>query len=166
MLGDGSNLLAAGKLIKQPPSRFQVQGAVNMLQITTQGGVKLGPYRSVERAADRYIVDAGAEVAFTAIGGEGVVAQWQGPLPAAEQIVPPPPERVTMAQARKALILRGHMGAVKAAFAQMQGVERELAETEWEYQINVRRDNPLVVSLGRALGLDIDDLFRFAATLD
>lgn len=80
------------------------------------------------------------------------------------------PQQVTMAQARKALILSGvSITAVNAAIAAIvDPVERQLAETDWEYATTMRRQSPLVTSLAPVLGLtdeEIDDLFVLAATL-
>lgn len=80
------------------------------------------------------------------------------------------PTVVTMAQARKALILGGvSITAVNEAIADIPDpTERQLAETDWEYSTTVRRQSPLITSLAPALGLteaEIDDLFVLAATL-
>ena len=103
--------------------------------------------------------------------GGGIGWLWDG-----ETLTPPPPPPpvipsvVTMAQARKALILGGvSITAVNAAIAAIvDPVERQLAETDWEYSTTVRRDSALVASLAPALGLtdeQIDELFVLAATL-
>ncbi len=80
------------------------------------------------------------------------------------------PDVVTMAQARKALILSGvSITAVNAAIAAIpDATQRQLAETDWEYATTMRRQSPLVTSLAPVLGLtdeEIDDLFVLAATL-
>lgn len=80
------------------------------------------------------------------------------------------PAVVTMAQARKALILGGvSISSVNAAIAAIpDATERQLAETDWEYSMTVRRDSALVASIAPALGLtdqQIDELFVLAATL-
>ena len=80
------------------------------------------------------------------------------------------PQSVTMAQARKALILGGvSITAVTAALADIPDeTERQLAETDWEYSTTVRRDSPLVASLAPLLGLtseQIDALFVAAARM-
>jgi len=81
-----------------------------------------------------------------------------------------PPQSVSMAQARKALVLGGvSMASVAAAIAAISDdTERELAQIDWEYATTVRRVSPLVESLGPALGLtdaQIDALFVAAASL-
>lgn len=80
------------------------------------------------------------------------------------------PQAASMAQARKALILSGiSIASVDAQISAIEDeTERELAQTDWEYSDVVRRDSPLVVSLGAILGLgssEIDALFTLAATL-
>lgn len=80
------------------------------------------------------------------------------------------PQVVTIAQARKALIMGGvSIAQVDATINAIEdATERELAQTDWEYSATVRRDSPLVVTLGPLLDLSesqIDDLFVLADTL-
>jgi hypothetical protein len=71
------------------------------------------------------------------------------------------PAVCTMAQARKALLTAGITAAqVEAALA-----DDPMALIDWEFQTEVRRSSPLVQSVGAALGLSVDDLFRLAVTL-
>lgn len=79
---------------------------------------------------------------------------------------PPVPQRVTRRQARLALLQAGLLGQVEemmTAPATPAAVRITYEDaTEWW------RDDPLVASLGGALGLtaaDIDELFRAAAAL-
>jgi hypothetical protein len=83
---------------------------------------------------------------------------------------PAVPESVSMAAARKALILGGvSLAAVDAAIDSItDSTERDLARTDWEYAASVRRHSPLVDSLGAAIGLteaEIDALFIAAGSL-
>lgn len=104
------------------------------------------------------------------------VAQWQGnawavlpsmPAPPA----PPPtpvPQAITMRQARLALMGAGKLATVNAAIAAMPGVQGDAARIEWEFSSEVKRNQPLVMALGPALGMtatDLDTLFRVAVTL-
>ena len=81
------------------------------------------------------------------------------------------PQSVSMAQARKALVLGGvSMASVASAIAAISdATQRELAQIDWEYSTTVRRvSSPLVQSLGPALGLtdaQIDALFVAASSL-
>ena len=80
------------------------------------------------------------------------------------------PEFVSMAQARKALVMGGiTMASVDAATtAIVDDAARELAQIDWEYEIVVRRDSPLVSTLGTSLSLtdtQIDALFVSAVDL-
>jgi hypothetical protein len=73
----------------------------------------------------------------------------------------PAPAVCTMAQARKALLTAGITAAqVEAALA-----DNPMGLIDWEFQTEVRRSSPLVQSVGAALGLSVDDLFRLAVTL-
>lgn len=74
---------------------------------------------------------------------------------------PEAPVVCTMAQARKALLTAGITAAqVEAALA-----DNPMALIDWEFQTEVRRSSPLVQSVGAALGVSVDDLFRLAVTL-
>ena len=89
----------------------------------------------------------------------------------AEPVMPEPvPQVVSMAQARKALVLGGvSMAAVASAIAAISNdTDRELAQIDWEYSITVKRVSPLVASLGPSLNLtdaQIDALFVAAQRL-
>lgn len=94
------------------------------------------------------------------------VAAWES-----EQASPPqtrPPTKVTMRQARLALLGAGLLPQVDAAVAAITGAAGEAARIEWEYALTVERDSPLVASLTAALGLtgtQLDELFTQAAAL-
>lgn len=104
------------------------------------------------------------------------VAQWQDGWTVLDEYPQPPPapviipQVVTMAQARKALILGGiSIASVDTAIDGIEdATERQLAEVDWDKSGTVRRDSPLVTSLGPILDLtgeQIDDLFVLAGTL-
>lgn len=98
------------------------------------------------------------------------VAQLQADLAAAQAQIPAAPQAgvVTMRQARLALLQVGKLAAVDAAISGMSEPDRTAATIEWNHSTEVRRDWPLVIALGPALGLtasDLDDLFALAATL-
>lgn len=83
---------------------------------------------------------------------------------------PKVPDAVTMAQARKVLVLQGiTMDQVSQAIAAIpDATERELAQIDWEYSTQVNRESPLVASISAALGLtsqEVDQLFIQAVTL-
>ena len=93
---------------------------------------------------------------------EGEIAAAEAAIAAdAAAIVP---DRVSARQARLALIGAGLIGVVEAAVAGLSAYDR----AEWEYAAEIRRDHPLIASLGVALSLsteDIDDLFRIAGNI-
>jgi hypothetical protein len=81
--------------------------------------------------------------------------------------VPPPARitKVTMRQARLALLGAGLLSTVNGSIAAMTGAAGEAARIEWEYSQEVQRDRGLVASLGAALGLteaQLDGLFTAA----
>ena len=76
--------------------------------------------------------------------------------------------KVTMRQARLALLGAGKLPAVNAAIAAMQGAQGEAARIEWEYSQEVQRDRGLVTALGSQLGMteqELDALFTAAAAI-
>lgn len=77
----------------------------------------------------------------------------------------PVPQSVTMRQARLALFDIGKLDGVPAAIAQMPSPNKERAMIEWEYGTTIERSSALVLSLGQALDLDLDQLFIAAAKL-
>jgi hypothetical protein len=88
--------------------------------------------------------------------------------------LPPPrpapvPQVVTMRQARLALLGAGLLDSVDAALAAIQdATERRAAQITWEYAQEVRRNDPMVITLGDAFGLteaQKDELFVVAASL-
>ena len=81
---------------------------------------------------------------------------------------PPRIARVTMRQARLALLGAGLLPNVNAAIAAMTGPQGEAARIEWEYSQEVQRDRGLVSTLGAQLGMteaQLDALFATAAAL-
>lgn len=84
-----------------------------------------------------------------------------------EPAPPPVPTRVTMRQGRLALLAVGLLDTVEGAINGIADpVERRATQIDWEYAAEIRRDSPLIASLGPALGLtgaQIDELFVAAA---
>ena len=78
------------------------------------------------------------------------------------------PAKVTMRQARLALLAGGYLAGVAAAIASLPSPQKEQATIEWEYSQTVERHRPFVLLLGGAIGLDtsaLDALFVAAALL-
>lgn len=87
---------------------------------------------------------------------------------AADPYVAPRITKVTMRQARLALLGAGYLPTINAAIAAMPGAQGEAARIEWEYSQEVQRDRGLVLSLGTSLGLtnvQLDELFTAAAAI-
>jgi len=89
-------------------------------------------------------------------------------------IIPPAPapavviNKVTMRQARLALLQAGLLSQVNAALDATTGVEGEAARISWEFSNEVHRADPLITQLSTALSLtdvQVDDLFTLAFTL-
>ena len=76
--------------------------------------------------------------------------------------------RVTMRQARLALLGAGMLGTVNTMLAGMTGAQGEAARIEWEYSQEVQRDRGLVQALRTKLGMteaQLDALFTAAAAI-
>lgn len=74
---------------------------------------------------------------------------------------------VSMRQARRAMLRVGILDQVQAVIDSLPEEQAAEARIDWEFSTDVRRDWPLVVALGPALGLtdeQIDDLFTLAST--
>ncbi|WP_062235898.1 hypothetical protein [Aureimonas sp. N4] len=82
--------------------------------------------------------------------------------------LPPVPEEVSRRQAKRALSDAGHLTAANAAIEAIPGKAGDDARIDWADAGYFRRDNPLILGIGSALGLteaQIDDLFRAAAAI-
>tara|TARA_R110000868_G_scaffold25246_2_gene98512 strand:- start:2383 stop:2745 length:363 start_codon:yes stop_codon:yes gene_type:complete len=74
------------------------------------------------------------------------------------------PQRITMRQARLALLGAGLLAAVNVGITGMS----QAAQIEWEYAATVERTNPLIAALASALALtpgQVDALFVAGAAL-
>jgi len=93
---------------------------------------------------------------------EGLVRLPDPPPP------PPPsepvPQRVSALQARRALLAADMLDQVEAAIAR----QPRAVQITWEYATEIHRDDPMLVEVAQAIGLNtntLDDLFRAAAKL-
>ena len=80
----------------------------------------------------------------------------------------PAANKVTMRQARLALLQIGLLDQIEPAIDALDEPARTIAKIEWDYSSEVRRDKPFINILGSTLGLDsesIDALFAAAAAL-
>lgn len=103
------------------------------------------------------------------IAPEQVDGVWQERWQLVDAPPPVVPDRVTMRQARLALLGAGLLDAVEPALAAIPDeVQRRAAQITWEYSTEVQRDNALISALAAGLGLteqNLDQLFMTAATL-
>ncbi|MBY0237862.1 MAG: hypothetical protein K2X55_00960, partial [Burkholderiaceae bacterium] len=77
------------------------------------------------------------------------------PFVPTEPPVPAVPNSVTRRQARQALLLAGLLDDVQTAIDGIADeTQRRLAQIEWEDSLEFKRDRPLVISIGTALGLN------------
>jgi hypothetical protein len=139
------------------------------------------------RGTTRYTTTTGAPVYIRGIGALEDVALgttgqarpssnhvWENDawvLPEPDPVPAPAPRpiaRVTMRQARLALLGAGMLEAVNTALAGMSGIAGEAARIEWEYATTVDKNSPLIAGLSDALGLteaQLDELFGAASQL-
>lgn len=78
------------------------------------------------------------------------------------------PDEVLLYQFRAAVTLAGLKEAVDSAIAALPEPAKTVANEKWEYGNTVRRNHPMIVSLGAAIGqtpAQIDAIFRTAATI-
>lgn len=78
------------------------------------------------------------------------------------------PDEVMLWQFRAAVTLAGKKEAVDSAIALLPEPAKTVASQKWEYGNTVRRNHPLTIQLGAAVGLtpnQIDDVFIMAASL-
>lgn len=116
-----------------------------------------------ETGADTVKRDDGVFVPKTSDEYLDWLAAGNTPLPA-DPIVPAIPNRVTMRQARLALLQLNLLGQVNAAVAAAD----EATKITWEFSSEVHRSHPFVENLAAALNLSeaqLDNLFTLAATL-
>lgn len=86
--------------------------------------------------------------------------------PPTEPVVP---ERVTMRQARLALLGANLLDDVEAALAALEGTAGQAARIEWEYSQEVWRNKPFVQQVASALGMSaaqLDQMFITAAGIE
>jgi hypothetical protein len=109
-------------------------------------------YSEMSSSADAYWKFAGGEFQKTPI-----------PVPG-----PAIPNRITMRQARLALLQSGLLPQVDAAVAAITGAEGDAARIDWQFAQTVERTHPLVATMTAQLNLtakQLDDLFTLGATL-
>ena len=109
-------------------------------------------------------VPGGIDASMGGGPGDSVIDGELVPAPA----VVPVPDAVTMRQARLALLGAGLLDDVETAINALSEPAKSAARIEWDYSNELQRANPLVVTLGGALGLtsgQVDSLFITAAGL-
>lgn len=87
-------------------------------------------------------------------------AAAQAVIDAFDKDAPIVPQTITPLQARKALRQAGVFEQVQAYVATLTPAEQD----EWEYALEIRRDNAILVAGAAALSLDLDELFVLGAT--
>ena len=79
------------------------------------------------------------------------------------------PSTITVRQAREQLIKLGLIAQVQTSIDSIADpMQKAIVQNYWEYSIDFKRDNELLISLGHGLGLtdsEIDDLFIEASKL-
>ena len=135
-----------------------------MKQLLNANGVQVGVASEFIKTDSGWVGD-GIVYPLSVVGEGCQVEDYVQPPPVIEQ---PVPDAVRNAQARLALRKAGLLERVLAEIEAMEEPHRTDAKIVWEYEQNIRRDNPLVLSLGALLGLNskqLDDLFILATTL-
>ncbi len=129
-------------------------------------GVVVNTIEADQAFADGLAADLGGTAVATAAGSVGdTYASGTFTRPEPATVVPP---EVTMRQARLALLGAGLLDDVETAIDAMSDPAKTAARIEWDYSNTLRRDHPLVTTLGAGLGLtggQLDDLFIAASAL-
>ncbi len=111
---------------------------------------------------------AGVDLVDASLGGKIGDSLVEGEFVSPEPPVPPVPERVTRRQALSALLISGvTVAMIEAAIAGsgMNALQQGLALIELHESLEFERDRPLVISIGAAMSLDLDELFTLAGSL-
>lgn len=77
-------------------------------------------------------------------------------------LTPPAPISASAGDFMKALIQTGVYDAVDAAVNSLSGDQGKLAKVLWTRAAVIERNNPFVVQIATALGVNLDDLFILA----
>jgi len=129
-----------------------------------------GPFQTVEVLSDRYLIDGNLEMQFDVIGQSQIFEVPEGWVPPSEEddtpgdAIPDYPEFVTRRQAMLALMLNEKDGArlidlVPQVIAAIPDeVQRRTAEIYWKESLTFQRDEPLIKTIGAALGLSDEDI--------
>ena len=136
-----------------------------MKQLLNAQNVQIAWGESFELVGDSWVDSYGTKYPLSVVGNGCTVVDYTPPAPVQSKEVP---MQVDMAQARLALLSKGLLDRVGSEIEAMEEPARSNAKVEWEFRITIRRDNPLVLTLGALLGLssdDLDDLFIEAAKL-
>lgn len=72
--------------------------------------------------------------------------------------VPPLPAPLSARQIRLALAMNGLLANVDSAIATLPEPNRTLAKIEWEYATQFKRDNPMLLQIGAAIGLSAEQI--------
>ena len=138
--------------------------------------------RNAEKAIEAAIDNAATHDEFTALfestaDAPAVVSNWPdsdlvdvtyADMTDEQRVVWRSTAKVSMRQARLALIQEGYMSQIQDALALIPDPDKTKVETEWQYSSVVERGSVWVSILQPALGLtdqQMDDLFALAATL-
>ena len=129
-----------------------------------------GVGRVVAHEGDTYVVEMLNGAVHGYRSPSGAPSELLAPAEIAFAIANPPqfpepvPEVVRSAALRYVLNARGLRASVEAAVAAAD----QNTKDAWEFEVNIRRDHPLVAGLATALGLApgmVDAIFREAAAL-
>jgi hypothetical protein len=125
---------------------------------------QLGPFTTITELPDRWVCD-GIEYQHNVVGS-ATVGDWIQPpttLPIVEV-----PLFVYMRQARLSLLQANKLQDVENAIAALPSPQKEIAQIEWEYATEVRRNSSLVyvlISMLNMTELEVDALFIAASKL-
>jgi hypothetical protein len=137
---------------------------ISIVEVVNNRVAKYANHETEQQALDHCAIHGG----FVYQGDYSTDLYIDGDIVSIVPIGNPAPNRVTMRQARLALLGAGLLDDVNASIASLPSPQKEAAQIEWEYSQEVHRDRPFVALLTAAMGLteqQVDDLFIAAAAL-
>jgi len=149
---DGTSLHAQYELKRQGVEYLESQG----LYREQRQSVELGENEYISGYSDPVVID-GKPVRVPVVATK-TQEQLDDELQAWRESA-----SVRTAAARLVLVQAGYLAQVQSIIDSLPEPDKTAAQIQWEYEANIRRLHPLVVSLTPLLGLtetQIDDLFR------
>jgi hypothetical protein len=162
--------LSANITLAKSGAALYANDAAYIAKVCADANLQTLPDRAADSYAAQYVGKTIAALELELVAAVNAAADQYSASnqPAPIVTVAGVPAKVTMRQARLALLAGGYLPGVAAAIASLPSPQKEEATIEWEYSQTVERQRPFVLLLGGAIGLtaaQLDALFVAAALL-